>query len=122
MTCTKCGNIQCYVCSRSCDYSHFNDTRRGGKAGNCDLFDKEGGVEARHQAEVSAAEEEARKKVQEEHKDLDPALLKFNESEKIKQDEARREQERESGFLEGAQAFGEAVGVLLHRVGLADMI
>lgn len=101
MTCTKCGNIQCYVCSKSCDYSHFNDTRRGGKSGNCDLFDKEG-VEARHQAEVKAAEEEARKKVQEEHKDLDPELLQFKESEKVKQDEARK-QDRESGYL-GAQA------------------
>ncbi|KAJ4389940.1 hypothetical protein N0V93_007413 [Gnomoniopsis smithogilvyi] len=92
MTCTKCGNIQCYVCSKSCDYSHFNDTRRGGRAGNCDLFDKEGGVEARHQAEVKAAEEEARKKVQDEHKDVNPELLEFKESEKVKQDEARKKE------------------------------
>lgn len=98
MACTKCGNIQCYVCSKSCDYSHFNDTRRGGKVGNCELFDKEGGVEARHQEEVRIAEEEARKKVQEEHRDLNPELLEFKESEKIRHDEARRKQERESGY------------------------
>lgn len=97
MTCTKCANVQCYVCSKSCDYSHFNDARRGGKVGNCDLFDKEGGVEARHQAEVKAAEEEARKKAREEHKDLNPELLEFKESEKVKRDEAHK-RERESGF------------------------
>lgn len=97
MTCTKCGNIQCYVCSKSCDYAHFNDTRRGGKTGNCDLFDAEGGVEARHQAEVRAAEEEARKKVQEEYEGLNPELLEFKESERVKQDEANK-QKRESGY------------------------
>lgn len=36
MTCTRngCMNIQCYVCSKSCGYDHFNDPGRGGKAGN----------------------------------------------------------------------------------------
>lgn len=65
--------------------------------GNCDLFDAEGGVEARHQAEVRAAEEDARKKVQEEFEDLNPELLKFKESERVKQDEANK-QKRESGY------------------------
>ncbi|KAJ4425129.1 hypothetical protein N0V82_000184 [Gnomoniopsis sp. IMI 355080] len=111
--CNKCampfikenGCNKCYVCSKSCDYSHFNDTRRGGKAGNCDLFDKEG-VEARHQAEVKAAEEEAREKVQEEHKDLNPELLKFKESEKIKQDEARKQN---LGGIHPARAVPQAM-------------
>ena len=36
MTCTRngCFNIQCYVCSKSCSYDHFNDPGRGGKPGN----------------------------------------------------------------------------------------
>jgi len=36
MTCTRngCFNIQCYVCSKSCTYDHFNDPGRGGKLGN----------------------------------------------------------------------------------------
>lgn len=66
--------------------------------GNCELFDKEGGVELRHREEVRAAEEEARKKVQEEHKDLDPQLLEFEDSEKLKWDAAPRKQERESSY------------------------
>lgn len=95
MTCTKCSNVQCYICSKSCDYSHFNDPRRGGRTGNCDLFDKDGGVEARHQQEVKVAEEEARKKVQEQHRDLNPDFLQFKESEKVREDEASRKQKRE---------------------------
>lgn len=91
MTCSSCSNIQCYVCSKSCDYSHFNDTRRGGKTGNCELFDEaEGGIDARHQREVNAAEEAARKKIQEEFKDLNPEYLNFKESEKVKEDQAKR--------------------------------
>lgn len=49
MICTKCSNIQCYICSKSCDYQHFNDSSRGGKAGNCPLFDGDNGVEQRHE-------------------------------------------------------------------------
>lgn len=99
MTCTKCANIQCYICSKSCDYSHFNDHHRGGKAGNCDLFDRNGGVEARHAEEVRIAEEEARKKVQENNKGLDPELLKFRESEKVKEDEKQRKEHRKPGRI-----------------------
>lgn len=45
MTCSKCKNVQCYICSKSCSYDHFNDTTRGGKVGNCPLFES---TEARH--------------------------------------------------------------------------
>jgi E3 ubiquitin-protein ligase RNF216 len=68
-------NVQCYVCSASCDYTHFNDTNRGGKAGNCPLFDQ-GTVDLRHDQEVRAAEEAARKKVVQEDGTLtEDALL-----------------------------------------------
>lgn len=87
MTCTKCRNIQCYVCSKSCDYSHFNDASRGGKTGNCPLFDDGYGVEKRHQEEVRAAEELARKKALEMHPEVQADLLEFRLSEKVKKDE-----------------------------------
>ncbi len=62
ITCTRCRTIQCYVCRETVrDYSHFNDTSRGGKNGQCPLFDAS--VEQRHQDEVLHAEEVARQKV-----------------------------------------------------------
>ncbi|KAF4981330.1 hypothetical protein FZEAL_2863 [Fusarium zealandicum] len=89
MTCTRrgCGNIQCYVCSKSCAYSHFNDVSRGGKKGNCPLFDC---VEDRHETDIKKAEEAARKKVLEEHPELDPELLKFAMSNEVSNDDALR--------------------------------
>ncbi|ENH69046.1 hypothetical protein FOC1_g10010221 [Fusarium oxysporum f. sp. cubense race 1] len=64
MTCTRkgCGNVQCYVCSKSCDYDHFNDERR------------------------------AKQKVLEENPELAsaPELLDFNMSERVKTDDMRR--------------------------------
>lgn len=89
MTCTKCRNIQCYVCSKSCDYAHFNDPSRGGKTGNCPLFDNHG-IEVRHQEEVRAAEEQARKKALEKHPQVQAEFLEFKVSDKIKKDEAAR--------------------------------
>ncbi|KAI7784533.1 hypothetical protein LA080_009769 [Diaporthe eres] len=77
MTCTKCRNIQCYVCSKSCDYSHFNDATRGGKTGNCPLFDDGYGVEKRHREEVRVAEEQARKRAREMHPEVQADLLEF---------------------------------------------
>ncbi len=89
MTCTRggCRNVQCYVCSKSCDYAHFDDSARGGKAGNCPLFDS---VEKRHEEDVHAAEEEARKKVAEENPAVDSDLLTINFSDKVKQDDEQR--------------------------------
>ncbi|KAI1011238.1 hypothetical protein LB504_002469 [Fusarium proliferatum] len=91
MTCTRkgCGNVQCYVCSKSCDYNHFNDESRGGKQGNCPLFES---AEERHENEVNAAEKAAKQKVLEENPELAsaPELLNFNMSEKVKTDDMRR--------------------------------
>ena len=44
----SCGNMQCYVCSTTCDYNHFGIT------GKCPLFDN---TEERHQMEVESAEQ-----------------------------------------------------------------
>ncbi|OBR02390.1 Ubiquitin-conjugating enzyme [Colletotrichum higginsianum IMI 349063] len=81
MTCVaaNCANIQCYVCSQSCDYSHFNDPARGGKQGNCPLFDD---VNARHNAEVQRAEEEARQKVLESNLQINRDMLMFDKPER----------------------------------------
>ncbi|KAI1369272.1 hypothetical protein F5Y08DRAFT_149456 [Xylaria arbuscula] len=70
--CTKCGTIQCDVCRKTIkDYSHFNDTKRGGKTGQCPLFDES---ENRYIAEVSKVEAETRKKVVEEDPEVVRAL------------------------------------------------
>lgn len=83
-------NVQCYICHESCGYAHFNDKARGGKEGNCPLF--ETSVEDRHQEEVRKAEEQARKQVAEENPDLDAKLFDIKVSDKVKKDEERRKQ------------------------------
>ncbi|KAI2636077.1 hypothetical protein GGS21DRAFT_64050 [Xylaria nigripes] len=66
--CTKCQTLQCDVCRQTIkDYSHFNDQRRGGKAGQCPLFDHS---EERYEKEVSNAEAEMRKKVVKENPEM----------------------------------------------------
>lgn len=90
MTCTKCRNIQCYVCSKSCDYSHFNDASRGGKTGNCPLFDDGYSVEKRHREEVRVAEEQARKRAREMHPEVQADLLEFQLSDQVKKDEEKQ--------------------------------
>ncbi|RDA82390.1 hypothetical protein CP532_4404 [Ophiocordyceps camponoti-leonardi (nom. inval.)] len=82
MTCTlsSCRNVQCYVCSKSCDYSHFDEPARGGKAGNCPLFDQ---VDSRHARDMWDAEQNTRKKVVEDNPDMDPSLLDFHMSDKV---------------------------------------
>ena len=90
MTCTRngCFNVQCYICHKSCDYSHFNDRHRGGKEGNCPLFDKN--VEQRHEDEVQAAEKQARKQLADEHPEVEVELLEVKVSDKVKQDDQKR--------------------------------
>ncbi|KAG4431417.1 hypothetical protein IFR05_013098 [Cadophora sp. M221] len=89
MTCTRngCRNIQCYVCSKSCDYNHFNDPSRGGKAGNCPLFES---VEQRHDEEVKKAEKEALEKVLADHPEYSEEDLKVKMSENVKKDDEKR--------------------------------
>ncbi|KAK3324056.1 ring finger protein [Cercophora scortea] len=89
MKCTLngCNNVQCYICSKSCGYNHFNDASRGGKPGNCPLFDS---TEARHEDEVRRAQEKALKEVAEQNPEVDATLLDFSFSDKVKADEQRR--------------------------------
>nr|XP_036580337.1 ring finger domain-containing protein [Colletotrichum truncatum]KAF6788249.1 ring finger domain-containing protein [Colletotrichum truncatum] len=89
MTCTRsgCHNVQCYVCSKSCDYTHFDDSARGGKKGNCPLFEV---AKERHDREVHEAEEKARQKVMDDNPDLDEELLKFDTPEALLENEAEK--------------------------------
>ncbi|KAK2779673.1 ring finger domain-containing protein [Colletotrichum kahawae] len=89
MTCTRpgCRNVQCYVCSQSCTYNHFDDSSRGGKKGNCPLFEK---TEQRHEKEVRQAEEEARQKILAAKPELNEELLKFKMSKHVTEDKRIR--------------------------------
>ncbi|TDZ31385.1 E3 ubiquitin-protein ligase [Colletotrichum spinosum] len=92
MTCSRCNNIQCYVCSASCDYSHFDDSSRGGKKGNCPLFEQS---EDRHDREVREAEERTRQKVLNDNPDLNEEQLRVHAADaskkrKDKKADARR--------------------------------
>lgn len=91
MTCTQsgCRNIQCYICSKSCDYNHFNDPGRGGKIGNCPLFDAKG-VHDRHENEVSEAQKAAMAEVLAEHPEYTEEDLQLKVSERVKADEEAR--------------------------------
>ncbi|KAL2275338.1 hypothetical protein FJTKL_02134 [Diaporthe vaccinii] len=72
------------------DKDHFNDASRGGRTGNCPLFDDGYGVEKRHQEEVRAAEEQSRKRALERHPDVQADLLEFRLSEKVRMDEKKK--------------------------------
>jgi TRIAD3 protein (E3 ubiquitin-protein ligase RNF216) len=90
MTCTRngCLNVQCYICSKSCQYDHFNNSSRGGKSGNCPLFED---VNLRHDTEVKKAEKEALDKVRSEHPEYTEEDLKIKMSENVKKDDRGRQ-------------------------------
>ncbi|KAF0636609.1 hypothetical protein FPSE5266_07222 [Fusarium pseudograminearum] len=89
MTCSKpnCRNVQCYVCHESCEYNHFDQPERGGKLGNCPLFEDS---EMRHHEEVEEAEKNAKQKALQDNPDLEPEALDFNVSSNVKKDDDRR--------------------------------
>jgi E3 ubiquitin-protein ligase RNF216 len=90
MTCTRngCGSVQCYVCSKSCGYDHFNDSNRGGKPGNCPLFEN---VEERHNTDIQKAEKTALDQVRAEHPEYTEEDLKIKVSTVVLKDEAARQ-------------------------------
>ena len=63
--------------------------RRGGKEGNCPLFDQ-AGVESRHISEVEKAKEAARAKVMAEHPEYTEEDLEIKLSAEVAADEERR--------------------------------
>lgn len=107
MTCTLkgCMNIQCYVCSKSCGYDHFNDAQRGGKPGNCPLFES---VEERHNGEVSKAEKEAMDKVLADYPEFTAEDLKIQMSENVAKDDAARKARDARGGMNGIPHAAQA--------------
>ncbi|TVY17548.1 E3 ubiquitin-protein ligase [Lachnellula arida] len=91
MTCTRngCRNVQCYVCSASCSYDHFDDQSRGGRQGNCPLFES---TFERHDIDVGKAAKEAIDKVRAEHPEYTEEDLKVHVSENVLKDDEQRKQ------------------------------
>ncbi|KAI7302987.1 hypothetical protein KC315_g15873 [Hortaea werneckii] len=95
MTCPSCRNMQCYCCSQTLkDYEHFDQaplgsSRRNGK--KCPLYDD---VERRHEREVKEAEEAAKKQLMEDNPDLNAEDLEIKISDRLKQAEAEKVQQR----------------------------
>ncbi|KAH7150487.1 hypothetical protein B0J13DRAFT_620794 [Dactylonectria estremocensis] len=98
-----CRNNQCYVCSKSCDYAHFNDVTRGGKAGNCPLFDV---TEKRHEEEIQNARNKALKVATENNPGINAELLNINMSDKVAEDDERKRRQRVPQFRRG-YIYGE---------------
>ena len=88
MTCTvpACRNVQCYICSKNCDYKHFA-RKYLPEDGCCPLYDNS---EDRHEKEVRKAQEEITKRVQSERPDILPGSLEITVSDTVRQDEERR--------------------------------
>ena len=92
MTCTKCHNMQCYVCSKNVtNYEHFGNDK-------CPLHDNH---EARHEEEVQKAEKEALAKIRADRPDISEEELKIEVSDRVKKQESdriRRAQAHNDGF------------------------
>ncbi|PNP55450.1 hypothetical protein THARTR1_04280 [Trichoderma harzianum] len=76
VSCTRCGNIQCDVCSKNCDYTHFKENQPKTEAGakGCPLYDN---TEHRYAREVDAAEKETRRRLVKEHPGIDAQYLEI---------------------------------------------
>ncbi|KAF2869837.1 hypothetical protein BDV95DRAFT_88909 [Massariosphaeria phaeospora] len=85
MSCSRCRNVQCYVCSKDVtDYNHFSDAINSSR---CPLHDN---VESRHEQEVKKAAEEATAKVRAENPGLSETDVMIQVSDRVKQAEQAR--------------------------------
>lgn len=88
MTCSSCGNVQCYVCSKNVEgsYRHFEEPRpRDVK--KCPLYDN---VEERHEKEVKEAEAATRAAIVAENPDVSAEDLEIKMSDAVKNAEQKR--------------------------------
>lgn len=98
MTCSKCGNKQCYICNENVkDYGHFNNPPRGTQTSgatkaSCPLHDHDMTAAQRDEARAKAAEEAVIAKIREARPDISEEELKVNlpESTTPTQDELER--------------------------------
>lgn len=82
-----CQNVQCYVCSKVCNYDHF-DQAGTGRSSSCPLYDQS--IHARHQAEAEAAERAATKALLEQNPELDENSLKIRVSKEVEASERKK--------------------------------
>ncbi|KAF3936306.1 hypothetical protein ABW19_dt0208411 [Dactylella cylindrospora] len=95
--CSRCSTINCYLCQQVIkDYKHFNDTTRGGKAGNCPLFDN---TDERHHNEVQQAELAAIAKIRTENPDITEEEMRVQLSQVVIDAEKRK-------IEDGARQYG----------------
>ncbi|KAK6345952.1 hypothetical protein TWF730_010290 [Orbilia blumenaviensis] len=88
IVCSRCNAMNCYLCSKVIkDYHHFNDPARGGKSGNCLLFDN---TDERHHNEVHAAEEAAIAKIRAENPDITEGQMRIQLSQVVLDEERRK--------------------------------
>ncbi|KAJ4986687.1 ring finger domain-containing protein [Stagonosporopsis vannaccii] len=84
MSCSHCGNKQCYLCSKDVNnYEHFGDPNKG----RCALHDN---VEETHEQAVKKAADDAMAQVRAENPGLSDADLMVQVSDRVKQAEAAR--------------------------------
>ncbi|KAF1923925.1 uncharacterized protein M421DRAFT_301329 [Didymella exigua CBS 183.55] len=84
MSCSHCGNKQCYICSMNViNYEHFGNPNKG----RCNLHDN---VEDVHEQAVKRAADEAMAKVRVENPELSEADLMVQVSDRVKKAEAAR--------------------------------
>lgn len=84
--CTKCGNLQCYVCGTNVEnsYVHFADKYHGG-TGTCALWDGKEGLEKKHDDEVKVAADAAIQALLAENPDLSEDDLRVRFSERVRE-------------------------------------
>src|SRR5690606_6077459 len=86
MVCSKCRNMQCYICSENINgYTHFKE-QNGGK-GNCVLHDN---TEERHEQEAERAFKEITARLRAEDPTISEEDLKIAVSETVKAEEAKK--------------------------------
>jgi len=80
MTCTLCGNMQCYVCSKDIsDYSHFGVTDKFGR-----VCPQNGDMKDLLEGEVAAAEESTIRQLLQEKVELEDEDIRVNKKQKGK--------------------------------------
>lgn len=86
MTCSKCGNLQCYLCGVdvTANYAHFN-----APGSKCPVFSETISLDAMHEQEVKAAAEAAQAEVLREHPELDKEDLNIRFSDSTPEAEKR---------------------------------
>lgn len=104
--------MQCYVCRQPCDYNHFDDLNRGGRKGNCPLFEQQS-LDDIHDKEAREAEERERKKLLEADPSMDAKALEIKFDEKLF---PKRQQHAHNGVRVAVAYPGQGPARLRHAL------